>query len=158
MTFGLIKTQMQKRLVAWYNFFENSYLLLLFSCPVMSNSLWPHKLQHTRPSCPSASPKVCPSSCPFYWWRPFSRRILAYPLLHLPSTFPSIRVLSNESLFASGDQNTGASASASVLSMSIQGWFSLRFTGLISLLSKGFSGVFSSTRVQRHQFFSALPS
>ena len=53
---------------------------------------------------------------------------------------------------------TGTSASASVLPVSIQGWFPLRWTGLISLLSKGLSGVFSSTTVQRHQFFGALPS
>ena len=61
-------------------------------------------------------------------------------------------------LFTSGDQNTGASASASVFPKYIQGWFPLRFTGLISLLSKGLSGVFSSTTVQRHQFFDFLPS
>ena len=56
-------------------------------------------------------------------------------------------------LFASDTQNTGASASASVLPMSMQGWFPLRLTGLISLLSKGLSGVFSSTAVRRHRFF-----
>ena len=56
------------------------------------------------------------------------------------------------------DQNTGASASASLLPVNIQGWPPLRLTGLISLLSKGLSGVFSSTTVQRHQFFGILPS
>ena len=58
--------------------------------------------------------------------------------------------------FASDDQTTGASASASVLPTSIQGSFPLRLTGLISLLSKGLSGVFSSTTVERHQFFDVL--
>ena len=60
-------------------------------------------------------------------------------------------------LFTSDDQNTRVSASASVLPVSIQGWFPLRLTGLISLLSKGLSGVFSSTTIWRHQFFGALP-
>ena len=58
-------------------------------------------------------------------------------------------------MFVSGDQNTGASASSSVLPMNIQGWSPLRLTGLISSLSKGLSGVFSSTTVQRHRFFGA---
>ena len=61
-------------------------------------------------------------------------------------------------LFTSDDQNTGASALASVFPMSIQSWFSLRLTGLISLLSKGLLGVFSSTAVRSHQFFGTLPS
>ena len=61
-------------------------------------------------------------------------------------------------LFTSDDQNTGASASASVLPVNIQGWSPLRLNGLISLRSKGLSGVFSSTTVWRHQFFGILPS
>ena len=61
-------------------------------------------------------------------------------------------------LFASGGQNTVASASASVLSMTIQGWFPLRLVGLISLLSKGLSRVFSSTTIRKHQFFGTLSS
>ena len=61
-------------------------------------------------------------------------------------------------LFTSGGQNIGASASASGLPMDIQGWFPLGLTGLISLQSKGLSRVFSSTTVQKHQFFDAQPS
>ena len=61
-------------------------------------------------------------------------------------------------LFTSGGQSTGASALASVLPKSIQGWYTLRLTGLISLLSKGFSRGFSSTIVWKHQFFGVLPS
>ena len=80
------------------------------------------------------------------------------PSSPLPSIFPNIGDFSNFSdwLFVSGDQNTGASAS--VLPMNIQGSFPLRLTGLISLPSKGLSGVFSSTTVQRHQFVGAEPS
>ena len=68
------------------------------------------------------------------------------------SKFPGLKP------FTSGDQSTGASASASFLPMSILAWFPLRLTGLISLLSKGLSGVFSSTTVQRYRFFGTLPS
>ena len=82
------------------------------------------------------------------------------PSSPLPSIFPNIGDFSNFSdwLFVSGDQNTGASASASALPVNIHGLSSLRLTGLISLLFKGLSGVFSSTTVQRHQFFGILPS
>ena len=82
--------------------------------------------------------------------------ILFCPLLLLPSIFPRIRVLSNELVLHV--QSIGASASASYLPMNIQGWFPLGLTGLMSLLSKGLSRVFSSTTVQKHQFYSAQPS
>ena len=75
-----------------------------------------------------------------------------------PQSFPASGTFPMSQLFTSDDQNTEASTSASVLPASIQGWFSLRLTGLISLLSKGLSGVFSSTTVWRHLFFGALPS
>ena len=78
-----------------------------------------------------------------------------HPLLLLPSIFPSIRVFSSESVFVSGRQSTGASASASVLPMNTQDWFPLGLTSLISLQSKGLSRVFSNTTVQKHQFFGA---
>ena len=85
--------------------------------------------------------------------------ILCHSLLLLPSkSFPASESFPMIQLFASGSQCTGASASASVLPMSIPGWFPLGLTGLISLLFKGFSSVFSSTTVQKYQFFGALPS
>ena len=83
----------------------------------------------------------------------------AMPSSHLilcPPSFPASGTFPMSQLFALCDQNTGASAS--VLLMSIQGWFPLRLTSLISLQSKGLSGVFSSTTVWRHQFFGVLPS
>ena len=85
---------------------------------------------------------------------PSNYLILCRPL-PLPSTFPSIRDFLVSQLFTSGDQSIGASTS--VLPMNIQGWFPLGLTDLISLLSKGFSRVFSST-VQKHQFFGVWPS
>ena len=84
---------------------------------------------------------------------PSNHLILCCPLLLLPSVFPSIRAFSNEPAIHTGGQSIGASASASVLPMGIQCWFSLGWTGWISLLSKGFSRVFSNTTVQMHQFF-----
>ena len=86
--------------------------------------------------------------------------IFCHPLLLLPSIFPKIRERSFPMswLFVSGDQSIGASPSASYLPMNIQDWFSLGWTGWISLQSKGLSRVFSNTTVQKHQFFSAQPS
>ena len=92
------------------------------------------------------------------WVMQSSHLILWHPLILLLLIFPSIRDFSMSRLLASDDQNTGASASASVLPVNIQGWSPLRLTGLTSLLSKGLSGVFSSTTVWRHQFFGILPS
>ena len=131
---------------------------LLFSCPVVSDSLQPHGLQHTRPPSPSPSPTVCPSSCSLHQWCHPAISSSDTLLSFCPQSFPASGTFPMSRLFASGDQNTGASASASVLPMRFQGWFPLRLTGLISLLSKGLSGVFSSTRVWRHQFFGILPS
>ena len=85
---------------------------------------------------------------------PSNHLILCHPLLLLPSVFPRIRAFSQ--LFASGGQSIGASAS--VLPMNSQDWFPLGLTSLISLQSKGFSRVFSSTTVQKHQFFGTQPS
>ena len=89
---------------------------------------------------------------------PSNYLILCRPFLLLPSIFSSSRGFSNESVFASGGQSIGASASASVLPVKIQGWFPLGLTGLISMQSKGLSRVFPSTTVQNHQFVSAQPS
>ena len=86
---------------------------------------------------------------------PFNHLILCRPLLLLPSIFPSIRVFSSD--LALYSQSIAASALASVFPMNIQGWFPLGLTGLISLLSKGLSRIFSCTTVRKHQFFSTQP-
>ena len=77
--------------------------------------------------------------------------IFCRPLL--PSAFPNIGVFSGVSLFPSGGQSIGALALVSVFPINIQDRFPLGFTGLISLLSKGLSGVFFSTTIRKHQFF-----
>ena len=89
---------------------------------------------------------------------PSNNLIFCHHLLLHPSIFPNIRIISNESVFESGGQSIGVSASTSVLPMNIQDWLPLGLTGLISLLPKGLSGVFSSTTAQKHQFFGSLPS
>ena len=86
----------------------------------------------------------------------FNHLIFCCPLLFLPM-FPSMRVFSSESALHIR-WPIGASASASVLSMNIQGWFPLGLIGLIPMRSKGLSSVFSSTTIQKHQFFHAQPS
>ena len=124
----------------------------------MSNSLRPHGLQHIRPPCPSPSPRVCPSSCSLHQWCHTVISSSDALFTYCTQSFPASGTFPMSQLFESDDQNIGASASAWVLTMSIQGWFPLRLAGLISLLSKGLSGIFSSTTVWRHQFFGALPS
>ena len=86
---------------------------------------------------------------------PSNHLILCRPFLLLPSIFPSIRVFSKSQLFTSGGQSIWVSALAAVLPMNIQDWFPLGWTCWIFLQSKGLSRVFSSTTVQKHQFFSA---
>ena len=82
----------------------------------------------------------------------------SHPLLSLllpSSIFPSRGSFQMSQFFTSGGQNTGVSASASVLPMNIQDWFPLGWTAWISLQSKGLSRVFSNTTLQKHQFFGA---
>ena len=89
---------------------------------------------------------------------PSNHLILCHLLLLLPSIFPASQSFPMSQFFAGAGQSIGASASASVLPMNIQDWFPLELTGLISLRSKGFSRVLSSTIVGKHQFFGTQPS
>ena len=125
--------------------------LLLFSRSVVSESLQPHVLQHTRLPCPSPSPRACPSSCPLNQWC-HSTISSSVTLLFCLQSFPASGSLPMSQLFTSGGQSTGALASASVLPKSILGWFPLRLTGLSSFLSMELSRVFSSTIVRKHRF------
>ena len=105
----------------------------------------------------SLSPGVCTNSRPLSQWC-YQHLILYFPLLILPSISPQLKAFPMSLLFQLGGQIIGASASASILPMNILGWAPLGLTGLISLLSKGLSRVFSSTTVQKHQFCGAQPS
>ena len=117
----------------------------------MSDSLLPHRLQHARLPCPSLSSWVCSNSCPLSRWCYLTISTFTSLFSSCPPSFPESGSFPMSWLFASGGQSIRASAS--VLSMNIQGWFPLRLIGLIYLLSKGLSRVFSSTTAQKHQFF-----
>ena len=132
--------------------------ILLFSRQVMSDSWWPHGLQHARLPCPSPSPWVCSNSCPLSQWFHPTISSSVTPFSSCPQSFPASGSFPKSWLLTLGGQSMGASASAPIISMNIQGWFPLGLTDLSSLLSKGLTGVFSSTTVWRHQFFSAQPS
>ena len=99
------------------------------------------------------TPGVYPNSCPSsQWWHPTISSSVV-PFSSCPQSFPASGSFPVSQLFTSGGQSTGVSASTSVLPMNIQDWFRLGWTGWISLQSKGLSRVFSSTTVQKHQFF-----
>ena len=122
-----------------------------FSHSVMSSSLRPHGLQHARVPCPSPTPGAWSNSS-IESVMP-SNHLISFSS-HLQS-FPASGSFQMSQLFASGGQTIGVSASTLVIPMNIQDWFPLRWTGWISLQSKGLSRVFSNTTVQKHQFFSA---
>ena len=114
---------------------------MLFNHSVLSNSLQSHGLQHARLPCPSLSPKVSSDSCPLSLW--------CHPTISSSTLSPAFNLSLHQGkelapmswLFPSSGQSIGASISASVLPMNTQGWFPLGLTGLISLLSKGFSSL-----------------
>ena len=128
-----------------------------FCRSVVSNSLQPHGLQHTRPPCPSLTPGVYPNSCPLSQWYHPAISSSVVPFSSCPQSLPASGSFPINQLFAWGGQSIGVSASASVLPMKTQDW-SLEWTGWISLQSKGLSRVFSSTTVQKHQFCARLSS
>ena len=124
-----------------------------FSHSVVSNSLWPHRLQHARPPCLSPTPRVYSNSCPSSWWCHPTISSSVVPFSSRLQSFPASGSFQMSQFFTSGGQSNGVSASASVLPMNIQDWFPLGWTNWISLQSKGPSRVFSNTTVQKHQFF-----
>ena len=113
----------------------------------------PHELQHSRPPCPSPTPRDNPNPCPLSWWCHPTISTSIFPFSSCHQSFPASWSLQMSQLFASGSQSIGVSDSTSVLPMNTQDWSPLGWTGWISLKSKGFSRVFSNTTVQKHQFF-----
>ena len=134
------------------------YLLLFFCCSLgkLCPTLWfPWTAAHQSPLSFTLS-GVCSDLCPLNQWCYLTISSSAFSFCLQP--FPESGSVLMSQLFTSGNQSIGASASAIVLPMHIQGWFPLGLTGLISLQSKGRSRVFSSTTVWKYQFFSAQPS
>ena len=107
----------------------------------MSDSLWPHGLQHARLPCLSLSPGVCSNSCPLSRWCHPTISSSVVPFSSCLQSFPASKSFPVSQFFASGGQNIGVSAPASVLPMNIQDWFPLGWTGWISLQSKGLSSL-----------------
>ena len=115
-------------------------------------------MQHTRLPCPSLSFWVCSNSCPSSRWCHPTISSSVVPFSSCLQSFPATGSFPMSQFFASGGHSIGVSASTSVLPMNIQDWFPLEWTGWVSLQSKGLSRVFSSTTVQKHQFFGIHPS
>ena len=133
-----------------YNFSYFELDLCAKSCPNLCDPM-----DYSMPGLPvSHHVPVCPSSCPLNWWCCANISSSATFFSFCLQYFPASGSFPMSQFFASAGQSTGASASASVLPMSIQGWFPLGLTDLISLVSKGLSRVLSSTTIQKHQFLS----
>ena len=126
-----------------------------FSRSVASDSLWPHESQPTRLPCPSPTPRVYSNSCPSSQWCHPDISSSAIPFSSCPQSLQVSGSFPMSQLFTWGGQSIGVSAAALVLPMNTQDWSPLGWTGWISLQSKGLSRVFSSTTVQKHQFFGA---
>ena len=120
----------------------------------MPHSLHPHGLQNTRLLCPSQSLWACSNSCPLTRWCHPTISSSSLPFSSCLQSFPASGSFLLSRLF--GHHSTGVSASASVLPMNIQCWFPLELTGLIFLLFKELSKVFSSTTIWNSSTFSLL--
>ena len=136
------------------NFHVQKFLYLVqFSHLVMSDSSWP--MDYSTPGFPVLHYLPEFDQIHVHWVDD-----VIQPSHSLSSTFPLALNLSQHLglfHFTPDGPSIGASASVSVLPMNFQGWFPLELAGLISLLSKGLSRVFSSTTIQKHQFFSTQP-
>ena len=121
-----------------------------FSHSVMSDSLQPHGLQHTRLPCPSSTPRACSNSWPSSQWCHPTISSSAIPFSSCLQSFQASGSFPMSQFFASGGQSIEVWASALVLPMNSQDWFP---SGLISLQSKGLARVFSKSTVQKHRFF-----
>ena len=148
---SLIKCRQKNYSVLWFIRSFVVQLLSLWLFPVDC-------MQHTSILCSSLSPGVFSDSCPLsQWYHPTISSSVAL-FYSCPQSFPVSGSFPVSWHFTSGGQSTRASALASVQPMNIQAWFPIGLTGLISLLSKGLSRVFSSTTVWKHKFFGTLPS
>ena len=114
-------------------------VVVYYSITQLCLTLRPHGLQHTWLPCPSLSPWVCWNSCPLSWWYHPTISSSVVPFSSWPQSFPASGSFQMSWLFESGGQSVGASASAPVLPINIQGWFPLGLICLVSLQAKGLS-------------------
>ena len=118
-----------------------------FNHSVMSDSLWPHESQHSRPHCPLPTPRIHSDSRPLSQWCHPAISSSVVPFSSCPQSLPASESFPMSQLFAWGGQSTGVSTLASFLPKKSQGWSPSECTGWISLQSKGLSRVFSNTTV-----------
>ena len=121
------------------------------SCPTLCD---PMNRSNARPPCLSPTPGIYSNSCPLSRSCHPAISSSVDPFSSCPQSLPASGSFPTSQLFEWGGQIIGVSASASVLPMNTQDWSPSGWTGWISLQSKGLSGVFSNTTVQKHQFFS----
>ena len=140
---------------SYHNIFNWLFGSLQFSRLVVSNSLWPHESQHTRPPCPSPTPGDYSNSCPLTRWYHPAISSSVVPFSPCPESLPASESFPMSQHFAWGGQRIGILALASVLPKNTQGWSPSEWTGWISLQSNRLSRVYSNTTVQKHQFFGA---
>ena len=110
-----------------------------FSCSIVSESLWPHELQHARPPCPSPTPGVHSDSRPLSRWCHPAISSSLVPFSSFPQSLPASESFPMSQLFAWGGQSTGVSTLASFLPKNTQDWSLLEWTGWTSLQSMGLS-------------------
>ena len=128
-------------------------MLVLFSCSVVSDSVWPHGLQHARPPCLSLYPGAFSNSCPLSRWCHPTISSSVIPFSSCLQSFPASGSFPMSQFFASGGQSTGVSASVSSPSNEYSGMTSFRIDWFHFLAVHGTIRVFSNTTVQKHQFF-----
>ena len=135
-------------------------LLLLYShCPVIKSCLTLFPMDCSKPgSCLPLFPGAGSNSCPLNQWSSFNISFSVAPFSYCLQSYWASGSFPVSGIFTSDGQSIGASPSALVFPMNIQGWFLLELTGLISLQSKGLSRVFSSTTIRKHQFFTSQTS
>ena len=138
----------------WGSHFINSIFCSVQSLSRVQLYVTPRTAAH-QPPCPSPTTRVYPNSCPLSRWCQPTISSSVVPFSSCPQSFPASGSFQMSQLFTSDGQSIGVSASTSVLTMNIQDWSPLGWTGWISLKSKGLSRVFSNTTVQNHQFFNA---
>jgi len=137
-------------------FVQETQSFVLFSSVTQSClTLQPHRLQHARPPCPSATPRVHSNSCPSSQWCHPTISSSVVPFSSYLQSFPASGSFQMSQLFTSGGQSTGVSASTLVFPMNIQDWFPLGCTGWVFLQSKGLLKILSNTTVWKNQFFGA---
>ena len=120
---------------SFISFLDSTYKWSVqFSCSVMSDSLRPYGLQHTKPPCPSPVPRVYSNSCPLSWWCHSTISSSVIPFSSCLQSFPASGSFQMSHLFVSGGQSIGVSASTSVLPMNTQDWSPLGWTAALGYL------------------------